>query len=331
MKDALSKIFSQISLSLAEEYAGTHHIDSFSYDVMEREDGHTVFHDMNIAAETTLIRGSEENPFIQGMEEALQCTDNESGKRAIRNKIDFYSENISSQLNSPTHSLFEFSIHFDYNFKARSYDPDSFTLYDRVDAAEEIVLVDAAVCKKEEDPTIEKLNGFLFGRSAATPQRRAAPVYAFAYDRLAARDWANANALAKPEYPSKQVAGTDCANFVSKALYAGGIPQDKSGKWYKASSWGGWPGDNWLRTGYYNNGGVVTYMRKKGYFYKESNTSKVFAGSIMYWNKTSHVALVTYGDGTLVKFAQHGATQSKDTVYRNQNASFYLPTPSMMK
>ena len=57
----------------------------------------------------------------------------------------------------------------------------------------------------------------------------------FTYDRIAARDWAWDNWDADPEYPSSTVPGTDCANFVSKALNAGGIPEDRSGKWYRAT------------------------------------------------------------------------------------------------
>jgi hypothetical protein len=171
----------------------------------------------------------------------------------------------------------------------------------------------------------------LFGREGNERENAARPAYSFSCDRLAARDWANANACFRPEYPSKQADGTDCANFVSKALNAGEIPADKAGKWHPAPTWGGFAGDCWLRTGYYNNGGVVPYMRKIGYFRKEPLVAKVFAGCVMYWNKSSHVALVTYGGGSMIKFAQHGATQSKDTVYRNQNVSFCLPSPAIMK
>ena len=123
---------------------------------------------------------------------------------------------------------------------------------------------------------------------------------------------------------------------MSKALNAGGIPEDKSGKWHRASTWGGWPGDNWFRTGHHNNGGVVPYMTGKGYFYKETNASKVSAGSIMNWTKTSHVALVTYGDTVKIMYAQHGAVNNKNNVYRDANGvyvsniEFYMPSSSIM-
>lgn len=65
-------------------------------------------------------------------------------------------------------------------------------------------------------------------------------------------------------------------------------------------------------------------MEDEGYFYEQSDESKVYSGSIMFWNNTSHVALVTYGDTVTIKYTQHGATQSKDTVYRTEDTSFYM-------
>ena len=79
-------------------------------------------------------------------------------------------------------------------------------------------------------------------------------------------------------------------------------------------------------TGNKTDGGVVPYMTKKGYFSLVKKESKVNAGCIMYWTKVSHVALVTYGDGSTIKYTQHGAHQSKDTVYRSGgsiSAKFY--------
>jgi len=149
------------------------------------------------------------------------------------------------------------------------------------------------------------------------------------YDRIDARDYARNHAYDTPEYPSGTVPGSDCANFVSKSLNAGGIPEDATGDWYRASTWGGWAGDNWFRTGYYNNGGVVPYMTDKGYFYKQNDESKVYAGSIMYWNNKSHVALVTYGDTVTIKYTQHGANPGADFVYRTEDASFYMPYDSI--
>jgi len=125
------------------------------------------------------------------------------------------------------------------------------------------------------------------------------------YDRIAARDYALAHAFDVPEFSAANGMGSDCANFVSKALIAGGIPVDRTGKWYPSPSYGNYAGENWMRTGYYNNGGVVPYMLNKGYFSRQYDINKVYAGCILYRTDTSHVALVTYGDGTTVKYTEH--------------------------
>lgn len=157
------------------------------------------------------------------------------------------------------------------------------------------------------------------------------------YDRLAARDYAKRHGADEPEFLSNNIPnGSDCANFVSKCLRAGGIPVDRSGKWYPASNWGGWPGDNWFRTGYYNNGGVVPYMTNKSYFYNETNWRKVFAGSILYRTNTSHVGLVTYGDGSKIKYSHHSNRRKPYSEYNwnpngNEYATFYKPGSSILK
>lgn len=49
-----------------------------------------------------------------------------------------------------------------------------------------------------------------------------------------------------------------------------GIPYDKAGDWFPSTYKDiGYPGDNWMRTGFYDNGGVKTYLvDKKKYFKK---------------------------------------------------------------
>jgi hypothetical protein len=39
------------------------------------------------------------------------------------------------------------------------------------------------------------------------------------------------NVTATPEFSSGNGLGSDCANFVSKCINAGGIPIDNAGKW----------------------------------------------------------------------------------------------------
>ena len=74
-------------------------------------------------------------------------------------------------------------------------------------------------------------------------------------------------------------------------------------------------------------------MEDQGYFYEQTNERYVNAGSIMYWNNKSHVALVTYGDTETIKYTQHSnvklsASSSKNIVYETEDASFYMPDTS---
>ena len=136
--------------------------------------------------------------------------------------------------------------------------------------------------------------------------------YNIQYDRIQARNWARDNRSAVPEYSSANGYGSDCANFVSRALNYGGIPQDINGKWAHHSNGSTIEAikyTNWFRTGYNNNGGVAPYMVNKGYFYEDNSWTRAFAGSINYNTKSSHVGLVTAGDGANVFYADHSNVQ----------------------
>ena len=122
-----------------------------------------------------------------------------------------------------------------------------YKLFYRTDTNEKILLTDSDDLADVENfaasyqagyQTMEKLKNdvdIVTKNADSTVSEKAS----FTYDRIAARDWAWDNWDADPEYPSSTVPGTDCANFVSKALNAGGIPVDKPGKWYRAATWGG--------------------------------------------------------------------------------------------
>ena len=243
--------------------------------------------------------------------------------------------------NKPHSSTFTYTIAIsDSDTRLAKFD-NSYELFYRNDTSDGTILISIDDLAEVEDKSLARENGYNAAQIALIQAQEEVnsvqPFASFTYNRKAARDWANNNATNASEYPSSQVPGTDCANFVSKALNDGGIPQDKNGKWYGSTTWGGWSGDNWLRTGYDPvKGGVVIYMTDKGYFYQESNESKIFAGSIMYWTKTSHVALVTYGDTVTIMYAQHGSVNNKDNVYRDAdgvykaNIRFYMPSSSIM-
>ena len=329
--------FGDIKDQIIDDYSELYKLDDFSYDYTLRDEVDKKYLDINVYVDMTLIRHPSESPYVLGMEKALSEVKDAAIKEVLQDDIDAYVDEIETLcFNIPDRSTFTYAVELDNAVNALSAD-QNYTLYYRTDTDKKVLLTDADCLAEVEDFNESYQAGYQALESLESDARAAtvnidtaiAPQASFTYDRIAARDWARNNWNAAPEYPSSVVSGTDCANFVSKALNAGGIPEDKSGKWYRASTWGGWPGDHWFRTGYNGKTGVVIYMTNKGYFNKVTNKSVVSAGCIMYWNNTSHVALVTYGDGSTIKYTQHGASQTKDTVYRSENASFYKASKSI--
>lgn len=323
------KINQVLKEMILSDYDDIYNFGNFEFEYLEDKDSDGYI-DVNVYVDMTLVRKPEASPFIIGMQSRSNEIIDSSAKESLDKEIEFYLDEISAHYLIPERTTFTYSVKY-MNNNVNSLSSDGFNVYYRTDASEEIIRTSVEELAPVEDAELSASNGYQAADSflQSDLSKSVAASSSFTYDRIAARDWARNNAFSTPEFPSQTVPGTDCANFVSKALNAGGIPEDLSGDWHRASTWGGWPGDNWYRTGYYSNGGVVTYMKNKGYFYKQSDESKVYAGSIMFWNNTSHVALVTYGDTVTIKYTQHGAIQSKDTVYRTEDASFYMPYDSI--
>lgn len=331
--------FCDIKNQIMNDYRALYQLDDFSYDYKLRNDMDKKYLDINVDVDMTLTRHPSESPYVLGMEKALHEVTDTAVKEVLQADISAYVEEIETLCyNIPNRSTFTYTVELSDAAPANAVSEDkNYTLFYRTDTDENIMLTDADSLAEVENFNESYQAGYQAleqmesnAKAAAVDLDSAiAPQASFTYDRIAARDWARNNWNAKPEYPSSAVSGTDCANFVSKALNAGGIPEDKAGKWYRAATWGGWPGDHWFRTGYNGVTGVVIYMTNKGYFNKVASENVVSAGCIMYWNNTSHVALVTYGDGSTIKYTQHGASQTKDTIYRSENASFYKASKSI--
>ena len=149
---------------------------------------------------------------------------------------------------------------------------------------------------------------------------------AVSYNKDDAVDYAVEHATDEPEYSSANGNGSDCANFVSKCVNAGGIPQDKTGGYSK----GWYPGSlNWIRTGYNGTDGVVLYLSQKNYFGSVSSTTSVTLGSIMFYNDKSHVAIVTLIDGSTINYSHHSSSAKPYVYYeynsKSDNVTFYIP------
>lgn len=126
--------------------------------------------------------------------------------------------------------------------------------------------------------------------------RRAAAAYANTYtsecgDSYNTEYW-NPDYVAHTEH-----GGNDCANYVSQAIYAGGIPTDSTWKPESIA---------WVNTGRNNKNGLTHYMTDKGYF-QESTQSTCAAGGFMSHTDISHVIFIVANDGKELLFSSHTA------------------------
>lgn len=150
------------------------------------------------------------------------------------------------------------------------------------------------------------------------------------YDRIAARNYANKytsecgtsynTAYWNPNYVwHTENGGVDCANYVSQAIYAGGIPKDNT--WKPEST-------AWINTGKNNSGGLTHYMVNKGYF-KASTQSACAAGGFMSHTDFSHVIFIVANDGKDLLFSSHTADRLKQSFAGNyyKNMNYYYINP----
>ncbi|MEK3785443.1 amidase domain-containing protein [Paenibacillus sp. FSL K6-1230] len=330
------RILADIKEQLQAKYGSVYKLDNFSatFEAPVVED-HMIYIDLNVDADMTLTRHPADSPYVQGMEAALAEVTEDSERELAQLEIDNFLQEVEPYYNTPSPSAFLYRIQLDSgnelntNSLSSIDENSSYELFHRADITEE----EAILTPVKPAETLDESSASELGRQSiqsaisSTNQLSQVMKAAVSYDRIAARDYALDHGLDEPEFSKANNMGSDCANFVSKALRAGGFPVDKAGKWYPSPKAGSYAGENWMRTGYYNNGGVVPYMVDKGYFYKQTKQNKVNAGSILSRTDTSHVALVTYGDGSVIKYTEHSNVKVKKTnvVYAGEKAEFYMP------
>jgi hypothetical protein len=328
------------------KYGDIYAFDNFDFSYTnERIENGSGWIDINVIVDMTLIRHPSDSPFVLGMEAELALIDDPARANEIQEEIDNYINETSAYYNVPDSTGFQYTIEFPVvTAFSIGNSPEPEQLYHR----ETFLENEYAISPVSPDETIEIPEvSEAMGREAViqfevqmnnyTPFVMSAN---WTYDRLDARDYALDHGTDMPEF--YEDGHSDCANFVSKAINAGGIPtQNGSGtanKWYPATTFGnvGTASLNWIRTGSNGTNGVTIYMVNKGYFYEQANTGLVYAGSIAYKTTSSHVALVTYGDGSVIKITDHSDYQkSQSDVNRVWSAStfpaeFYMPSSSIM-
>ncbi|KWX70904.1 hypothetical protein AMQ84_28100 [Paenibacillus riograndensis] len=179
-----------------------------------------------------------------------------------------------------------------------------------------------------ENAEADLANDITVNRNYAVKQEASAiqPLATVKYDRLAARDYANkytsevTSSLGydtskwNPNYAwHTESGGVDCANYVSQAIYAGGIPKDST--WKPEST-------AWVNTGRNISNGLKQYMvDTKGYFYKTTKGGTSAGGFISAVNY-SHVMFIVANDGVTMLFSAHTNDRLKAS-FANFSSSSY--------
>ncbi len=159
------------------------------------------------------------------------------------------------------------------------------------------------------------------------------PSRSVTYDPKLAVAYAQAHALDEPEYSAANHLGSDCANFVSFSLNAGGITTDTTGGWYPSPQEGSYGGLNWIRTGFTPSyGGVVLYMSQRNLFFNQNNSMLSPQGSILFFHDHSHVALLTHTDGEIQVFADHSNFKKEydNFLLEGNIVDYYSPHPQIV-
>lgn len=318
-----NKISEYLEDCIVRKYEGYYSFDDFRvifHNEQYLDDTYSV--DVDVIADMTLIRKPEDSAVVRGMKQEVQKLAATRQNNMAQQVLDNYLNEVSEYYNKPIETGFLFRVNIAAVTADRVNITTDFDSFHRVDAEDGAILTPASPNETFTEIGTEEDGKNLLSTEIAFLENRAV-----SYDKDKAVSYAVNNATAEPEFSPANGLGSDCANFVSKCINAGGIPIDNPGKWYPAPSAGSYAGENWMRTGYNKNGGVVPYMTDKGYFTSTTSGSATL-GSILYWNDKSHVALVTQMDGYTIKYSQHSSSAQSSTYFTynsNQNITFYKP------
>lgn len=321
-EEQISGICDTVIENITESHAGIYTYDGFDVTIYnERQEDGNIIVDVDVLAERVLIRNPQDSPYVQGMKAEIDALDVPEEKETAMLVLDAYLQQANRYYNVPVTIAYCYQIYVPdavaVNASSTAYD-----IYHRVDAEDGVILT-----KMEENETFAEAYDAEDGQEyIATALKNNAQVLAVSYNKDDAVDYAVEHATDEPEYSSANGNGSDCANFVSKCVNAGGIPQDKTGGYSK----GWYPGSlNWIRTGYNGTDGVVLYLSQKNYFGSVSSTTSVTLGSIMFYNDKSHVAIVTLIDGSTINYSHHSSSAKPYVYYeynsKSDNVTFYVP------
>ncbi len=294
--------------------------------------------DFRYIASVTLDRSPENHPLLQGMEQALEKMTPEEASLVLPT-ISRYEETLENSYNVPQEITATYRLYYtlDFDPSTSNQDKGNPTYYFQQRTASEKTLMPSLSSFQTGNARYEAQiqEGYAAAYSfLGQVQTLAAPTRSVTYNPKIATDYAINHALDIPEYSAANNLGSDCANFVSFCLQAGGITADKEGLWYPSATAGSYGGINWIRTGYTPSyGGVTIYMKERNIFFQMQNKILSPSGSILFYQDSSHVALVTHTDGEIYIFADRSNTTKEynNFLFEGNFVDYYSPNPQIIQ
>lgn len=306
----------------------------FSNDSLEKqEDGSWTYQvDVTLSATATLSTTTEKHPLLTGMKQVLQSLSPDEAE-LVSSAVSAYEETLSQSYLQPQDITACYRLVYDCTSHPDTSPLPSPSYYSGHRYTNDQSLLPSYYLRATEKYTDQVRQGqeavlALLANLKTTTNPRSTLVY----DSKLAVAYAKNHATAQPEYNAENRMGNDCANFVSFALMAGGIPADKEGDWYPSPATGEYGGLNWIRTGFVQGaGGVVPYLTQQNLFLPLENKTLLPQGSILSYQEDSHVSLVTYHDGELMLHAYRSneTVEFNNYLHEGDYADYYSPHPHL--
>ena len=201
--------------------------------------------DVDIDVDMTWTKNPIESDYIKGMKKAITNIRDNEERQMIQKEVDDEITDLMEMYNEK--QLSEFSYRVELGKTNGKISIDNAKFYHRVDVDDDDVYTAKMPDNEEKNYEMGENDGEKFVEESLIDTFN---IRSVSYNKNSAVKYAKDHAKDAPEFSSANGMGSDCANFVSKCLHAGGIPIDKDGKWYPSSQSGAYAGDNWMRTGY---------------------------------------------------------------------------------
>lgn len=301
-------IVDEVCERVVESYAEYYNIPQISGEVREKETvigGSTYIIDVSFT-KVLLADDASDLPYIQGMRDTVIAIKDLTLQAEAQKALDARTYEINTlyigveQIENSTFKVF-------VPITSTRMNVDDYTITFVCDFGEMPMSVFEPQSKEElyQNGVIAAENVAINNVTRVATATKTNPSDATDYDRLKAKEYVETyscgscttspHACRNEDYTFYN--GSDCANFVSQAIYYAGISTEDNWEPYTIT---------WINTGFKaEHYGLVEYMVDQGFFFEETDKFKAFAGSIMYWNQYSHVGMVNANDTVTMTFCSH--------------------------